>query len=688
MYLILVANLKKGKNGKYVISESCSGAEKVSKDSSLIGTSTDPENIKTTPIVCQVDCTEVVTVQYGAPVASTAGLCFEYKVKVTSRVNCGSKITTTPEPPENKYCDPSPDCHYPPPETPPGGGDDDCGPDCYGCDVNPHHDLCPDDGPNNDFDECIDKCDGGKYSLSCSNDCYNKVYGNSSLRKNSYIINNSFIATRIANIPRTDLKSDSQCANAHFTVTSDGSVIFLPDGCVAPRYKGLSDEFECVKDHTNGGGIPCTCSCSLICSWSLPSGCNPKKDYLNAGEYERDQKKNQAAYDAANKSCSSFSKCSTSQAEFSINTNYSHDGTKEDLHFPYSENRSLTSKDTAKFEDSGSVTCSNQDKYSVLFPLDESQCYQCGKKDVNGELKYSRTYMMEWGLPYVWYNGKLQTISYTSGSGYSRLKVFCLPKGIDNVNESWWKLYQIDGIKYKGTINSANDTQLEEKNGGLVDIASCSIPSESKVKNDINYNIHATSKKFGLFEWNIDIQCFFATGTSSNVCKTTEVKEDEKKKEFEVRSVTLDDLFPSTEGEKLQGSDTTGRAPGFNWTSYAINDKTTDFTSDPKSYRTWVQNNGYDVYSDEYLDYDVTLTKNDIHRLRELKKKMNGFNNIGNAETLNDGIISTNSVTNYRSTLFRGNNPILSTYKVPNENVLKCNNIKDETSCFIAGEDR
>ena len=37
-------------------------------------------------IECEVKCEEAVTVQYGAPVASKAGLCFEYKVKVTSRV--------------------------------------------------------------------------------------------------------------------------------------------------------------------------------------------------------------------------------------------------------------------------------------------------------------------------------------------------------------------------------------------------------------------------------------------------------------------------------------------------------------------------------------------------------------------------------------------------------------------------
>ena len=61
-------------------------------------------------VTCQVNCTEVVTIEYGPPVATTAGLCFEYDVKVTSRVNCD--IITPPKPPNKitTYCTPSPQC--------------------------------------------------------------------------------------------------------------------------------------------------------------------------------------------------------------------------------------------------------------------------------------------------------------------------------------------------------------------------------------------------------------------------------------------------------------------------------------------------------------------------------------------------------------------------------------------------
>ena len=32
-------------------------------------------------------------------------------------------------------------------------------------------------GPTEEYDACIQSCDGGKYSQACSNKCYNEVYG-------------------------------------------------------------------------------------------------------------------------------------------------------------------------------------------------------------------------------------------------------------------------------------------------------------------------------------------------------------------------------------------------------------------------------------------------------------------------------------------------------------------------------
>ncbi len=103
--------------------------------------------------ICKVTCQEQFQVTYDPPVAVKAGLCFQYKVTVRSKVTCKTESKGNipwPTPPET--------CGYVP--------------------------ICEDNeeetqaGPNDDFDSCINSCDGGKYTQSCINSCYKEVYKN------------------------------------------------------------------------------------------------------------------------------------------------------------------------------------------------------------------------------------------------------------------------------------------------------------------------------------------------------------------------------------------------------------------------------------------------------------------------------------------------------------------------------
>ena len=111
---------------------------------------------KTEDVSCTRKCEETVEVRYGPPVASKAGACFQYKVKVISRVACSvsGNINPPKSPEEFKIYTPVPYCTD-------GWGSYNQG------------------GPDDNFDDCINECDGGKYSLSCSKKCSNKVYGDS-----------------------------------------------------------------------------------------------------------------------------------------------------------------------------------------------------------------------------------------------------------------------------------------------------------------------------------------------------------------------------------------------------------------------------------------------------------------------------------------------------------------------------
>ena len=83
----------------------------------------------------------------------------------------------------------------------------------------------------------------------------------------------------------------------------------------------------------------------------------------------------------------------------------------------------------------------------------------------------------------------------------------------------------------------------------------------------------------------------------------------------------------------------------------------------------------YKIYEgEEYLDYEIDLTKELINQIRSDNRNYTNF----------DGEVVAGSVYNYRSNLFRGQNPILrSSSKFPDESVLGCNNIRNyrSTSC-------
>ena len=121
----------------------------------------------TTKFGCKIKCTEEVMVKYGPPSAIKAGACFEYQVEATSTVNC--KTVDIPDPPYKHphiSCTPRPRCvHH----------------RKSGADVTKNR-----AGPDDDFDSCINSCDGGKYTLKCSEKCYKEIYSNTNQNMLNY----------------------------------------------------------------------------------------------------------------------------------------------------------------------------------------------------------------------------------------------------------------------------------------------------------------------------------------------------------------------------------------------------------------------------------------------------------------------------------------------------------------------
>ena len=250
------------------------------------------------------------------------------------------------------------------------------------------------------------------------------------------------------------------------------------------------------------------------------------------------------------------------------------------------------------------------------------------------------------------------------------------------VNEKWYNYYQ---AKVNG-----NDPTYSYNNTEYMKNITC--PDGSKITNPCNYkettitesdkidyNINATARSFGMYEWDINISCFYAVNDVFPKVKETdkcEAKCSDDNVQKMIRNVDLNNLFPDKSGNQLTSSDTTGRTPGFNWTSFADQTKKdTDYTSLPSNYAKWIQAKGTSVYSDRYLDYEINLTKEII---TELKKEVN--TGLGKNYTNWQGDVEINSVTNYQSPLFRNGGILSKNSKYPVGDAITCNNMKNYAS--------
>ena len=644
---------------------------------------------------CELKCEEVVKVEYGPPVASSAGLCFEYKVKVTSRVNC-EMVTPPNKPPEQVVCTPTPWCNHP------GGYADHQG------------------GPNELFDECVMSCDGGKYSDKCSNKCYKKVYGKSIVRRTT----------------GDEIKYDDKLADIPYIFKYDSNDILIWDlGGDTRRYYSNGDTFDkscpgkgqatsVPRDsywHRNSSwgypgsvyvrydytGIPLIQNCSTTHCWweendsddctdtskarylNDPSNYTNRpdgKDYKGQSSIEKDEKFNKEKYEELVKECSAYASCNTTTSEFTISVDYTDNGTntKQTIYFPYTNKNDSNTKDTITNKNK-SASCPTA-KNSII--LSSDGCYNCA------ETNEKRMYMTEWSFPGTWINLKDATISYnpdsaTTTSWKKYPYKFCLPYNIADTNTRWYNYYQ---AKVHGDDQSFSYNDISY-------ITNITCPDGTKVTNvceyrntqftdsnekDIDYNIHASTRKFGMFEWDIDISCFYAVNSefpklnreencSKLTCKPAKTPEEDPVK---IRSVDLENLFPDKEGNKLTDSSSTGRTPGFNWTSFAEQEKKdVDYKSSPSNYAKWIQAKGTSVYSDDYLDYEINLTKEAIN---EIKKEFNS--GINKKYTNWEGDVEVNSVTNYLSPLFRNGGILSKNSHYPVGNAITCNNMKNYRS--------
>ena len=628
-------------------------------------------------VSCKRICGEAVSIDYGPPVAKKAGMSFEYRVKITTRVDCHADTSSFPAPPtcDCTWCSPAPSClHH-------SSSGDWSGPQA---------------GPNAQYESCVNSCDNGKYTKKCTDKCYKKVYAN----KSSNDSNNELLASKTSGA----YGSLEYCKSLPENRTSD------THGCYYREWFGIdwSDMspnnagrwyFENNKTYDMGcssegqfcpdehgfrrkifsGGRPC----GAECEWT--ESCR-QNQYLNPGMGKKDCEKNVDRWNTLIDQCNQAATCSTQTSYYTIGAGYN----DTEIIFPRGATNNVTDGDWVRYQHTNSAGSDpNRTKTTLMpnYPSNGQGIQGCYNYSRYGDPIPNRLYLTTWGFPTTWMNAKTGEISYDSQEGQTGwgryIKRFVIPFDQKAVNSDWWNAFYRKNMNYSSmSISEASVTSQCLEGGGNTIINPKINPSVQK------WNINAHARKVGWFKWNFDIKCFYATNPkplspTTTSSSTTKKECDPNKDNVRVRSVDLENLFPATDGSSLPSTSSTGRQPGFNWSKYAIQNKNVGYSSDPTRLISYIQSTGYKIYdnatySDKYLDYKFVLTPSSI---RSMRGKNDGSNATGNYTGFAESgfFLDENGVLRYYSAKIRH----LSDSVVPEKKWLKCNNLGDyRTGCY------
>lgn len=563
---------------------------------------------------CRTFCKEVVTVSYGAPVAAQAGACFEYKVQVRSSVSCTveNKKPNPPTPPE--VCNPYPVC-------------------------NSYTGFVNQGGPSEDFDKCISTCGNGEYSQDCIDKCYEKVYekeennNNSDLlgMKNEISTNTVKRLTNSNTCPSTNLnayggadgladavyKYYQKNKGGHYS-WSDNKIVWNSNsstsGCYWDKYAKYyfstpelaqrtvygDENVNKVWKYDNLGpykpkdGFKVAVNCREDCqftgcsSGSLVDEEQAMEDYETAlYEYNKDLAE-----------CSSAVKCNDKIAIFTMTVNNS---TGEVKTCEKDENTDYCFTWTAKHPQDKGPELITGDTEMILGVDSNCATGTTGKDD----------YFTEMSFPGSWQNLKNGDITYipTDKTGWKEHEnEFCLPLNAKSVNKDWWNWDQVYNrdLSKKSTVN----------------------------EKEIEYNITAKVRKFGLFLWKFDVSCFYATNNTPPPPPGDEVTIDS----FATRSASLKNLFVNKD-------------LGYNWSFEATNLSNSNYVIAPTALKTKIEKQKDNIYTDNSeLDYSIKISKDQIKTIKNEIKNDEGSYTKWTGDTTKEENSSTG--INYYTSIF------------------------------------
>ena len=608
-------------------------------------------------VVCQPTCQERIKIEYGPPVSSVSGLCVQYQVKVTSFVRCdaGFKDLTPPQPEDYDWC-------LPHPQNRDRSGD-----------------LEYQAGPTEEYDKCIKKCDKGKYTAKCSRNCYKKVYGNNSNTKldNKLEYNSNSKARKMSN-SCTYTGKNGYYKKENNTIVWNGKGLGSwyyeyykkPDGSwgYSPDQSGNLGSWDYKPKDGFCWGYKGSTACSDRMKWVGCSGATYlNKEGKNSAQeaYEKDL----ASWGDVINNCKQSVECRNRKTEYKISINYKDKNNEKWYNFPSLSNGrdadiltsgSNTTRPTAntgavKTDMRSTILTPNEEKIKYINSyyknnnekqIVEYNSFSCYNKRHPQDGKW---YQTEWSFPGRWKKNKIKTTQYEmpnsneiTGWRYESSE-FCTYDSASTVNDKWWQYYNLGDscTRYK----NIKDSDIE------------------------SWNIQASTKNFGEYNWNIQIKCFYAlreneckkdddgcckvetsNGGGSNgsggSSKSTSIAPTNASS-FEV--INLNDPTNKNVDYRINSSiKMRQRKTGYNWTSKANNKlnatryKNRNYVVNPEELVKDIASEGDNIYNDDskYLQYKFELTAEKIYNIKKILESQSGKYDLFNGKyEIKNGIL-------------------------------------------------
>lgn len=592
-------------------SESGEAGQKNSYKTSTMGILTETQNNKW----FQAQCTEYLEIYYDDPKAVNAGAGFSYTTILKIRRECQPLQIATPRK--------KPKCAYEP--------------SCWG----QHHAGDKVAGPNEEFDSCVNTCDGGEYTQDCIDSCYQEVYGEEEAKTLTYtdkFPNSGMVTYEQKGIVRvrtgrytsvgdctpgvTQLQNGKILAVCEKLISNDGCGVYWEGGepqCQLPL--GTMVQFA---DSCNGTDV-----CYEVFATSPDCSIDPPKEY-----YEDVQ----AALSEYRAVMDIITKVGEYKDETIYTGVYDHYVNKQvdlptyktiDISDPvYSGTTDKLVSTTTQSEVRNVSTGSSDD---LLDGVED------GKLDLtltNADLTYSfkistitRTETIELTQAYV---SRSTNQDGTTGTVYSDERLDCNDKDKNNLlcldyydgNNKWYTSLFAPEVNNWSNWPAYNSNQTDY------------------TISNYDENIDVKLQKLGSWnQWNVDIDCIYGlynnfykcAGDAPLVCNEDDICTCGIQYIF--REIDLDDAFPNE------------RNPRWNWQgTINTNNQTTgaartedtsllNYRIDPDSLIDEIESKGetiYDVTSDaSEVDYEFVLTRENLRNIRNYNKNVEDFNQDG-----------------------------------------------------------